>query len=282
MRKIIIAVLSLVVITSCTDTNENLKETQNSETNLLLNSFEKQKKITEIHNTMLENSYNYIAKKKEENKVVKLDIVTDVDDIIIDFIDANNAIFSKNILTKGGGTSRTNLFNELKKLTLANRVLYPKTKGSNSEIKVPAYLDLFCKKFFSKPINIDNLDADIKLAMDSVLEIYPNLSKNEIEALTSVAGVAYNSSLYWFKHREKWIKSLGSTPQTKGFWKDAWNAVKEGTQDCVEADVEGAATTIAAGWLVHAATGGMDIAAGAAIGSLLGGIKSAYDGITNY
>ncbi len=59
--------------------------------------------------------------------------------------------------------------------------------------------------FNSKKLDIDNLDNEILVVIEQVKSSFPNLTKEELDGLFFVAGIIYNSCIYWHNNSNKFL-----------------------------------------------------------------------------
>ena len=226
-------------------------------------------KISTIeHNVMLENTYSLLKEKSLKVKGRLIVNEKDLDSCIYLFMDAN-----QNVIPSVGtrsGNEKSYSFLYLKQTVVQNCAFndsYIKTRTSNEEIKDPEYLIMFYNEFFkSDTLDMDSLNNEILKDINKVLYAYPNLTQEDIDGLVFVAGVTYNSCLYWDKNADKWIETLTgeSINRTRSNW--LWRGVKK----WAKADGGGAISAWAASRIAAAASGGSILLAGAAVGSLVG------------
>ena len=68
---------------------------------------------------------------------------------------------------------------------------------------------MFYNEFFNnEDIIRDSLEDEILKTINKVMASYPNLTDEEIDGLFFVAGVTYNSCVYWYENSDKWISVL--------------------------------------------------------------------------
>lgn len=143
-------------------------------------------------------------------------------------------------------------------------------------MEMPSFMNMFLDSFFNgvdfDEVDVDKLNEELLGDIKGVLQIYPDLTEEEVGGLLFVAGVTYNSCIYWSENSEKWEKKLVGT-ETRA--NPLWEGVKNGVKKWAYADGSGAAQAWLANELMGVATAGMSVLAGAAVGSAWGAIENA-------
>ena len=115
---------------------------------------------------------------------------------------------------------------------------------------------------------MDSLNDEILSVIEKVTLSYPKLTDEELDGLFFVAGVTYNSCIYWYNNSDKWVETLAPKQRTRSCW--LWDGVKNGVKKWAKADGGGALEVWTANKLLGIASGGTALLAGAAAGSVVG------------
>lgn len=219
---------------------------------------------------MLDNFYNSLKKNPIS---VNRNILNDekaLDSCINLFIIANKGINLDNKPNTRVSNGNFPSSSFLKECIVDNYAFKGKTRGTSEKgEKKPAYLTMFYDEFFnSKKLDIDNLDNEILVVIEQVKSSYPNLTKEELDGLFFVAGITYNSCIYWHNNSDKWVSILTDRKDTRAHW--LWEGVKNGVKKWAKADGGGALTVWSTNKLAGVASGGTALLAGAAVGSVVG------------
>lgn len=276
-NRIYIGFLSLFFLAVCysCSNNESGFEEKSNEKSLIEQKFNASKFNTIGHNVMLESVYNALEKKPDAISASPLRSEMLLDSCLNLFVAANKDFaFSERIGASTRGSSAFPSFSFLKKCILGNCALNDANKLTRSShedaIKQPEFLMMFYNEFFNnEDIIRDSLEDEILKTINKVMASYPNLTDEEIDGLFFVAGVTYNSCVYWYENSDKWISVLlhNQKQKTRGW---LWDGVKNGTKKWAKADGAGALRAWAMSSIAGVASNGTTLLAGAAVGSLVG------------
>ena len=264
---ILLILCSFGLCSSCS--NDDIK-TEVSKQSSLAEQLNKSKLATIGHNIMLENFYNLLKKNPISVNKNVLNSEKALDSCINLFIIANKSFNLDN-------KTNTRVSNEdfptssfLKECIVDNYAFKDKTRGiSENGEKIPAYLIKFYDDFFnSKTLDIDNLDNEILVVIEQVKSSFPNLTKEELDGLFFVAGITYNSCIYWHNNSNKWMSMLTDRKDTRAHW--LWEGVKNGVKKWAKADGGGALKVWTVNKIAGLSSGGTALLAGAAVGSAVG------------
>lgn len=276
MKKLLLLFITAVVLSlflSCSDDEKSGAENKRSEP-LLEAAYKKSKDFTKTHNLMLDYHYHYLVNNGLEDRMSIINDEKKLDKYIEGFAESIEPLLTKNNATRSVQNHQIT-FSEIKQMALSNDALFknPTIRSSNDSKKFE-YLDLFCDEFYGiDELEMEELDAQIEFSLHKVLSSYPNLNEKEIELLFFVAGVTYNSCVYWNENLDKWIDIFSDNQSTRGAFGDA---VKSGTKKWAYADSKGAVAAGTVSWIVTGAMGGMNLLAGAAVGSTIGAIENFF------
>lgn len=265
---ILLILCSLGLYSSCS--NDDIKTEEQPNQSSLAEQLNKSKLTTIEHNIMLDNFYNLLKKNPIS---VNRNILNDenaLDSCINLFIIANKGINLDNKPNTRVSNGNFPSSSFLKECIVDNYAFKGKTRGtSENGEKIPAYLTMFYDDFFnSKELDIDNLDNEILVVIEQVKSSYPNLTKEELDGLFFVAGITYNSCIYWHNNSDKWVSILTDRKDTRAHW--LWEGVKNGVKKWAKADGGGAISAWSANKIAGVASGGTTLLAGAAVGSVVG------------
>jgi len=267
---ILVALFNVILFFSFCSNNEENSNNSNS-TFSIEQRFNLSKVLTIGHNTMLVNMYETL----KENPIMVnghlLDHENELDACIDLFVKANKDICR----TTTRGVDGVSIDPEyLKVMVLQNFVLKNNRNQTRTdeEIQIPDFMMLFYNDFFkSDDLEISNLNDEILFSIRKVMNAYPNLTEEEIDGLFFVAGVTYNSCIYWFENADKWVCLLNQNAlnRTRAYeW--LWDGVKNGVKKWAKADSSGAIEAWLANKVASVTSGGMTLLGGAAIGSAIG------------
>ena len=222
---------------------------------------------------MLDNFYEEFKKHPiSVNKNILEDEIS-LDSCLNLFIRANENFYFDNNTVVRSSSAVFPSFNFLKDCVISNCALRrtsESTRIASEETEtLPAYLSMFYDVFFnSADVEMSDLDSEILNAIEKVKSSYPNLTEEELEGLFFVAGVTYNSCVYWYYNADKWIEVLTNNQKTRSSW--LWDGVKNGVKKWAKADGGGAIKVWTANKIAGVASGGTALLAGAAVGSVVG------------
>lgn len=267
------ALLSVVLISfSCSNNEENTNNPKVESS--IEHKFNMSKASTIGHNDMLANMYEALLKKTIRVKGHIINNEKELNNCINLFIEANSETYG--IATTRSKDEVLADFTYLKSMVLQNFAFQNISSQTRTaeEIHTPDYLMSFYNEFFkSDELEINNLNDDILSAVNMVMSVYPDLTEEEINGLLFVAGVTYNSCVYWNENADKWISLIGNnTSHTTRCW--LCDGVKNGVKKWAKADASGAIEVWATSKFVGAATGGTALLAGAAVGSTVGAFEN--------
>lgn len=233
--------------------------------------FNMSKASTIGHNVMLENMYEALKKNPVKVKGHLINNEKELDAYINLFIDANKEAFG--ITTRGGNNVIAD-FAYLKKTVVRNlafRDISNQTRAVE-KIETPDYLIMFYNEFFkSEELEINKLNEEILSDINKVMNAYPNLTVEEIDGLSFVAGVTYNSCIYWYENADEWVYLLDpSVSNSRRGYGWIWDGVKNGAKKWAKADSSGAIEAWAMNKVAGVASSGMTVLTGAAVGSAIG------------
>lgn len=265
----------ITICFSCSQNEEMVENTKYSSS--MQEIFNASKSSTELHNDMLENMYGTLVANHVnfKNNLVKDE--KELDSCIQLFVAANKAIMTDVVNTRSRG-ERDNTVSFLKLAVLDNPAFVGVGKATRSNLEqeeYPDFLLLFYNDFFkSDSLEIDELDDEVLKSIHKVMDKYPSLTEEELSGLMFVAGVTYNSCLYWYENAEKWIKAfnLKAKAQTRANW--LWDGVKNGVKKWAKADGGGALRVWTANKIAGIVSGGTALLGGAAVGSVVGAWKN--------
>lgn len=272
MKKIsflsLVALINAVFICFSCSNEENLSKSESESS--IEQKFNLSKTSTVGHNIMLANMFNALKSNPIKVNGHLIDDEKALDDCINMFIDANKEICG--VLTRSNEETFTD-FRYLKTRISQNPALQnvgAQTRA-DADIKIPDYLNMFYNEFFKDDeLDIDMLNNEILNVIKHVKKSYPNLTEEEEEGLYFVAGVTYNSAIYWQENADKWVDLLAQNPsvKTRGHW--LWDGVTNGFKKWLKADSSGAMEVWVSNKIVGACSGGTALLAGAAVGSAVG------------
>lgn len=274
MRKINFysAFLSLFCF-SCSN-KESETEEKSNKTLLIEQKLHVSKFNTIGHNIMLERVYNALEKDPKAISENPLHNERALDSCINFFIEVNKDLSLIEGVSTRNPSSAFPSFSFLKNSILDNFALKDHTKitrtSHNDETKQPDFLIMFYNEFFkSKDIIKDSLKHEVLVAIDKVMSSYPNLTGEELDGLFFVAGVTYNSCIYWNENSDKWVSVLSQNKRqnTRAHW--LVQGVKNGTKKWARADSSGAIAIWSANKFVGLGSGGYALLAGAAANSIV-------------
>jgi len=261
----------MVIYSSCSNNNIETGKMPNS-TELIEQKLYESEMATIGHNIMLNNLYLSLKKKPiSVNRNIMHDD-TALDSCISLFISANKDVFLEQTITRGkSNLTLTHSF--LKECVNGDFALNESNSSTRvtpeNEKEIPAFLLMFYNEFFnSEEVSIDHLNEEILTTVEKVKKVYPNLTSDELEGLLFVAGVTYNSCIYWYNNSGKWVSLLTQKQETRSNW--LWTGVKNEVKKWAKADGGGAIKVWTANKLAGVASGGAALLAGAAIGSAVG------------
>ena len=262
----VLAIVIAVVFISCSD-NDNAGDEQRFSS--IEQKFNASKISTLGHNLMLENMYTALEDNPIRVKGRIYENEKELDACIRLFIDANKG-YTNDCVTRASNNQSLD-FSYLKDIVLENRAFTDSNLGTRAAVdglEYPKFLTLFYDEFFeSENLDINNLDSEILECIDKVMITYPNLTEEEQEGLAFVAGVIYNSCIYWDENAGKWERLLADKEMTRGW---LWDGIKNGTKKWVKADGGGAISAWVNCKIAGIASGGTVLLAGAAVGSVVG------------
>lgn len=262
----VLAIAIAVVFNSCSE-NENIGDGHSPSS--IEQKFNASKISTLGHNVMLENMYTALVDNPIKVKGRIYENEKELDACICLFVEANKE-YANDCITRTSNVQSLE-FSYLKGMVLGNRAFADSnlgTRGSVDGIEDPEFLNLFYEEFFeAESLDINNLDSEILECIDKVMIAYPNLSEEEQEGLAFVAGVVYNSCIYWNENAEKWEKLLSDNKMTRGW---LWDGIKNGTKKWAKSDGGGAISAWGNCKIAGVASCGTVLLAGAAVGSAVG------------
>lgn len=233
---LVMQVILFPLLCSCSN-NESLSLCEEEE---IVKQFNEAKVSTNIHNTMLENTYASIVENPIDLQRTSLKNEDELNTFVCRFMNSNRNFIPFTSETRGNMEEDcTFLF--LKQVILQTN-MEARTRLSNSrEMAIPSFMSMFIDSFFNgedfDEVDVDNLNEELLKDIKEVLQKYPNLTKEEVDGLLFVAGVTYNSCVYWSENSEKWEKELVGT-ETRA--NPLWEGVKNGVKKWAYADGSGA------------------------------------------
>ena len=183
---LVMQVILCPLLCSCS-TNECLDLYEGEE---IVKQFNEAKISTSAHNTMLENTYASIVESPINLQKASIEDENELNAFVCRFMESN-------------------------------REFVPFT----SETFMNMFLDSFFNGADFDEVDVDKLNEELLGDIKGVLQIYPDLTEEEVGGLLFVAGVTYNSCVYWSENSEKWEKKLVGT-ETRA--NPLWEGVKNG------------------------------------------------------
>lgn len=269
---IFLSICLLGIYSSCSNNDFETEKTSGQQS-LIEQKLNENILVTIGHNVMLDNFYTSLKKKPISVNKNILNDETALDSCIDLFITANgNYNLDNKAMTRGCNVSFPSS-SFLKECIFENYALkdnYKLTRGTYENAgETPAYLAMFYDEFFnSKEVDMNSLDHEIITAIEKVKSSYPNLTNEELDGLFFVAGITYNSCVYWYDNSDKWVATLTQRQGTRSNW--FWEGVKNGVKKWAKADGGGAIKVWTANRIAGVASAGTALLAGAAVGSAVG------------
>ncbi len=269
MKEKVLLLIAIIFMASCSKDLE-VKNPDVPVRNFLLESYETNKDFGVLHNTMLDNHYHYL---KGEDFKIKKSVVNEegeLDNYIHSFIASNRELLVENGEFRSFGGD-DEIFSKIKEMAYENKALFGNLRSSTNSDKNLEYLEYFCDEFYKTEISIlTDVDLRIKETFKKVSLKYPNLSNEDLSKLSFVAGVTYNSCMYWKDNSHKWTNLSGENNEE---FRSIWGSIGKWAY----ADTKGAIGAFAVSWYLTGAAGGMNLLAGAAVGSTIGAVENTVD-----
>lgn len=241
----------------------------------IVKQFNEAKISTSAHNTMLENTYASIVESPINLQKASIEDEDELNAFVCRFMKSNREFVPFTSETRGN-IEENSTFLFLKQVVLQSNTKARTRLPDSREMEMPSFMNMFLDSFFNgvdfDEVDVDKLNEELLGDIKGVLQIYPDLTEEEVGGLLFVAGVTYNSCIYWSENSEKWEKKLVGT-ETRA--NPLWEGVKNGVKKWAYADGSGAAQAWLANELMGVATAGMSVLAGAAVGSAWGAIENA-------
>lgn len=274
MKRNILNVLLIMVITlfySCSN-EEIINE---SKITVIEKQFNEKKRSTIAHNTMLENTYLSFIKSPINIRNITNENDEELDAFIYRFIESNDEYLATSCKTRGN-VGNEDVFSFFKQIIQQSNLKAEVRSSNSSEMKMPDFMNMFLDNFFNgedfNNIDVDKLNEELLSNIWKVLEKFPNLTEKEVDGLLFVAGVTYNSCIYWSENSIKWAAELNDNA-TRG--NIVWESISNGVKKWALADGTGAAQAWLANELLGVASGGLSLLAGAAVSSAWGAVENA-------